>query len=158
MVFVTLGTQKQQFTRLLKILEKSEQLKNEEIIVQAGHTKFESNHMKILDFISLEEMQKYINEAEYIITHGGVGSIIDSLNMGKKVIAAPRLKEYVEHVDNHQLEICEKLNEEGYIEVLNESDDIDNIIEKLKQTEYKKYVSDKLYLEKIENVIEELLK
>ena len=32
------------------------------------------------------------------------------------------------------------------------------IIEKLKQTEYKKYVSDKLYLEKIENVIEELLK
>lgn len=158
MVFVTLGTQKQQFTRLLKILEKSEQLKNEEIIVQAGHTKFESNHMKILDFISLEEMQKYINEAEYIITHGGVGSIIDSLNMGKKVIAAPRLKEYVEHVDNHQLEICEKLNEEGYIEVLNESDDIDNIIEKLKQTEYKKYVSDKSYLEKIENVIEELLK
>ena len=158
MVFVTLGTQKQQFTRLLKILEKIEQLKNEEIIVQAGHTKFESNHMKILDFISLEEMQKYINEAEYIITHGGVGSIIDSLNMGKKVIAAPRLKEYVEHVDNHQLEICEKLNEEGYIEVLNESDDIDNIIEKLKQTEYKKYVSDKLYLEKIENVIEELLK
>ena len=48
MILVTLGTQKQQFTRLLEYIEKSNI--NDEIIVQAGFTKFESKKMKIFDF------------------------------------------------------------------------------------------------------------
>ena len=45
MILVTLGTQKQQFTRLLEYIENSNI--KEEIIVQAGFTKFNSKKMKI---------------------------------------------------------------------------------------------------------------
>ncbi len=157
MIFVILGTQKQQFSRVLDMIENSSILKDEEVIVQAGHTKFESKFMKIYDFFSLEEMTEYIKNSDYVITHGGVGSIIDSLTLEKKVIAVPRLKKYVEHVDDHQIEICEKLKEEGNIETLKDGDNIDETIEKLKSNTYKKYVSENLYIQKIENVIEELL-
>ena len=83
MILVTLGTQKQQFTRLLDYIEKSSI--KDEIIVQAGHTKYESKKMKIFDFISYEEMSKYVNESDIIITHAGTGSITGPLKKGKKV-------------------------------------------------------------------------
>ena len=42
MVFVTVGTQKQQFTRLLKLVDNSEELKNTQVVVQAGNTHYTS--------------------------------------------------------------------------------------------------------------------
>lgn len=158
MVFVTLGTQKQQFTRILKDVENSNLLKDEEIIVQRGHTKYESKRLKLIDFISIDEMKEYIEKSEFVITHGGVGSIIDALNLGKKVLAVPRLKKYVEHVDDHQKEICKKLCEEGYIEQFLEEDSIDEKIKKLRNSKYKKYENDKKYLDIIEKDIEDFLK
>ena len=158
MIFVALGTQKQQFTRLLKILENSKELEGEEIIVQAGHTKYTSEILDIKTFLSFNEIEKYIKQAEFVITHGGVGSIIDALNLNKKVIAVPRLMKYVEHVDNHQLEICEKLANEEYIECLFEEENIDDKIKNIRRKEYKKYKSNSDYLEKLDNVIKEFVK
>ena len=62
MILVTLGTQKEQFTRLLDYIEKSSI--KDKIIVQAGHTKYDSKKMEIFDFISYEEMQDYIKNAD----------------------------------------------------------------------------------------------
>ena len=82
MILVTLGTQKQSFTRLLNLIEKANI--KDEIIVQAGHTKYESKKMKILDFIDYQEMEKLIEKADLIITHGGTGSIVTPLKKEKK--------------------------------------------------------------------------
>ena len=139
MILVTLGTQKQQFNRLLECIEKSSI--DDEIVVQAGYTKFISSKMKIFDFISYEEMNKLINKADLIITHGGTGSIIMPLKMKKKVIACPRLSKYLEHVDDHQLQITEVFGEEGYIMVFNEGDNLDVIYQKSLKFRPKKYVS-----------------
>ena len=51
MILVTLGTQKEPFKRLLDMIEESNV--EDEIIVQAGHTKYNSNKMKIFDFETL---------------------------------------------------------------------------------------------------------
>ena len=100
MVFVVLGTNDKGFPRLLNAIE--HQIENgtikEEVIVQAGKTKYHSKYMKLYDMMSIEDFHKYIEEADYIITHGGVGSILDSLKLGKKIIAVPRLKKYKEHI------------------------------------------------------------
>ena len=60
-------------------------------------------------------MDKYIDEADLVITHGGVGTIFSALKKNKKVIAIPRLEKYGEHINDHQIEICEELEKEGYI-------------------------------------------
>lgn len=117
MVLVLLGTQNNSFIRLLKGIEKNIQNKTitEEVIVQSGYTKYKSEQMKIIDFISEKELQKLQDEATLIITHGGVGSIVSSLKKNKKVIAIARLKQYKEHVNNHQTEIVELFNSKGYL-------------------------------------------
>lgn len=40
--------------------------------------------MKIIDLMSKEELAEYQDKASLIITHGGVGSIISSIEKGKK--------------------------------------------------------------------------
>ena len=136
MILVTLGTQKQQFTRLLEYIENSNI--KEEIIVQAGFTKFISNKMKIFDFIDYDEMNKYIDKADLIITHAGTGSIVSALKKDKKIVACARLSKYLEHVDNHQEEILDVFYEEGYILKIDDNLDLDEVVKESKKFNPKK--------------------
>lgn len=117
MIFVTLGTNDKPFIRLLQEVEKMINLGviDEEVIVQAGETRFESNKMKILQLVSMDEMEKLVSECNMLITHGGVGSIISGLKHDKRVIAVPRLAKYGEHVNDHQLQIIRNFRKRGYI-------------------------------------------
>lgn len=139
MVLVTLGTQKEQFTRLLDYIEKSNI--KDKIIVQAGHTKYKSKKMEIFDFIPYEKMDEYINEADLIITHSGTGSVLTPLKKGKKVIVCARLSKYEEHVDDHQLELLEVFKEEGFVLELSENNNLDEIYTNIKNFKPKKYIS-----------------
>lgn len=153
MVFVAIGTQKQQFTRIFKKIEDSKIMENEEIIAQSGFTKFDSKKIKMLGFIEQKKLNEYIKEADFVICHGGVGTIFSALNMGKKVLVMPRLKKYKEHKNDHQVEICRELEKEGYILYIKEDDDIDEKIKELKQKEFKEYKSDDSYLKILKEVI-----
>ena len=117
MILVLLGTQNNSFIRLLDEIEKCviSKIIMDEVIVQAGYTKFTSSHMKVFDFISIEDFNTLLDKASLIITHGGVGSIINSIKKGKKVISVPRLSEYNEHVNDHQLQIVKAFDEKGHI-------------------------------------------
>ena len=86
MIFVTLGTQDKSFKRLLDAIDKLDL--DEEIIVQAGSTKYESSKMKIFDYVSGEDFDKYIDKADVVITHGGIASITSALKHNKKVISS----------------------------------------------------------------------
>lgn len=117
MILVLLGTQNNSFHRLLEKIDEliEKEVINEKVLVQAGYTKYESKNMRIFDLIPQEELDRYQEQADLIITHGGVGSIISSIKKGKKVIAVPRLHEYQEHVNDHQKQIVESFDKKGYI-------------------------------------------
>lgn len=141
MILVLLGTQNNSFHRLLEEIERliESQMINEEVIVQAGYTKYTSKNMKILDFISKEELEELQKKADLIITHGGVGSILLSITKDKKVIAVPRLHQYEEHVNDHQIEIVEMLNQKGYIIGVHGVEDLEQAIGKVESFKPKKY-------------------
>lgn len=143
MIFVTLGTQDKSFKRLLKNIDK--EIENgtikDKVIVQAGHTKYNSKNMEIFDLINKEDFDKYIKECDLLITHGGVGSIITGLKHDKIVIASPRLAKYDEHVNDHQLQIIERFTEKGYILSYNEKDDLKEVLKKAKKFKPQKYTS-----------------
>ena len=141
MILVMLGTQDNSFERLLKEIEHLIEtgIIKEEVIVQSGNTKFESNKMKIMDFVSQKELENYINKASYIITHGGVGSITEALKQNKRIIAVPRKKEYKEHVNNHQMQIVENFNKQGYIIGIQGVEELENAIKTIPNFKPNKY-------------------
>ena len=142
MILVMLGTQNNSFHRLLEEIDKlimDGQIK-EDVVVQAGYTKYESSNMKIFDFISSEELENLEQQASCIITHGGVGSIIGSIEKDKKVIAVPRLKQYGEHVNDHQLDIVQSFDKLGYIIGITDVSQLGDALQQIETFEPKKYI------------------
>ena len=77
MIFVTLGTQDKPFTRILDLIERADL--NEEIVVQGGFTEYKSSKMQMHTYFSPEELNKNLQNCRIVITHGGVGSIMQGL-------------------------------------------------------------------------------
>lgn len=143
MILVTLGTQDKPFKRLLLAIQKEIDNGNikDEVVVQAGCTKFESKQMKIFDLIPTDEFSKLVEKCDILITHGGVGSIITGLKNNKKVIGAARLKKFGEHTNDHQLQILENFDQEKYIIYLKDLDKLNDALKKAKSFKPRKYSS-----------------
>jgi len=144
MILVLLGTQNNSFIRLVEAIQKNvnNNVIKHEVIIQAGFTKFESDNIKVFKLIDKNELSKLQDRADIIITHGGVGSIISSLKKGKKVIVAPRLKKYGEHVNNHQLQIARRFEQEGYVKTVINMKNLGKIINSMEKFIPQKYESD----------------
>ncbi len=151
MILITLGTQDKQFTRLLDMVQKEIDKGNikDRVVVQAGHTKYDSKDMEIFDLIDREKFSELISKCDILITHGGVGSIINGLQNNKKVIVAPRLAKYDEHMNDHQIQITDNFSKEGYILPLYENDNLGDVLEKAKNFTPKKFKSNTEHMIKI---------
>lgn len=161
MIFVTLGTQDKSFKRLLDLISKAidEGYIKDKVIVQAGVTKYESDKMEIYNLLSMEQFNKYIEDCDLLITHGGVGSILNGLRNDKKVIAAPRLIKYDEHESDHQIQIVNAFYDKGYILKLDDGDSLEDILKVSKKFKPKKFVSNnEKFINLIDNMIGEWIK
>lgn len=147
MIFVTVGTQDKEFRRLFEEVERLIKCGkiNEPVVAQIGNTKFstdlESSKMHLIEFTTPREVDALIENASFIITHGGVATIIEGLNCGKKIIAVPRLRMYKEHVNDHQLQIIENFSESGFIIGVHGVEELESALERVDGFVVKRYVS-----------------
>ena len=141
MILVTLGTQDKQFKRILVEIDRliNKGVIKDKVIVQKGMTEYESNNMELFDLIPKNELDKLVCDADLIITHGGVGSIMAGLNNGKKVIAVPRLVKYGEHQSDHQIEIINRFSDEGYIIGIDDVSKLEDAYNKIAKFKPKKF-------------------
>lgn len=161
MIFVTLGTQKFQFDRVLKELDKlidEGKLKKEDLNVQCVFSEYIPKNFEMFDLKPQNEIDEIIDKADIIITHSGTGSIIGALKKEKKLILIPRLKKYGEHVDNHQIELAELFKEKFNIPVVLDMDNLYDTINKMEEFTPIKWEEDnKRLITDIESKINQLL-
>ena len=143
MIFITLGSQKMQFNRLLKEIDRLVETGalKDEIFAQIGASDYKPQHYDYKDFIDREEFAAKTAACDIFITHGGTGAIIGAVKQRKKVVAMPRLAKYGEHVDDHQLQLLDEFGKLGLIEVCMDETGLQGAIEKARVTEYKEYQS-----------------
>lgn len=112
MIFVTVGTQFP-FDRLVDAVSVALEnlLFQEECFAQVGDTSKTWPKIKVCSNLATEEFDRYINEASVVVSHAGMGTIIKCLTLGKPVLVMPRLSEYNEHRNDHQLDTLEQMAE-----------------------------------------------
>ena len=112
MIFVTTGSQKFQFNRLLQKIDLliEEGMIREEVFAQIGVSDYQPKHYEYCRFLDREGFTGKLRECRMVITHGGTGVIIGAVKQGKKVIAVPRLASYGEHVDDHQVQLLREFD------------------------------------------------
>ena len=154
MIFVTLGSQKFQFNRLLKAVDELDT--EEEIFAQIGYSDYKPQHYKYKEFLDREEFAAWEEKADIVITHGGTGAIIGAVKKGKKVIAVPRLAKYGEHVDDHQIQLIGQFRNLNLIYACMDCD-LKKALEVVNNTTYNEYKSntDKI-IKSLEEFIEGL--
>ncbi len=159
MIFVALGTQKFQFNRILIEIDNliEEGKIKEEVFAQIGHSTYQPKNYQYKQFLNPKDFDDKIQSCDIFISHGGVGSITGGLKNNKKIIACPRLKKFDEHIDDHQLEICEKYSELGYVVKVDETTSLIEAISKAKKIELNKFFFNKNGIEHIEKKINEYI-
>ena len=76
-----------------------------------------------------------------LISHGGVGTILEGLKNNKKIIGCARLEKYGEHVNDHQVQLLERFSEDGYIIYAEDLNKFDEYYNRIKDFSPKKYKS-----------------
>lgn len=142
MIFITLGSQKFQFNRLLEEMDRLVKIKSiqEPVFAQIGFSDYKPELYEYKEFLDRDIFSKIMDQSDIIITHGGTGAIISAVKKGKKVIAVPRLAKYGEHVDDHQIQIVKQFSDNGIIIACMDMD-IENALDKLKNYSFNTYES-----------------
>lgn len=156
MILITLGTQKFQCNRLLRAIDQLVHTKRieEEIYAQIGFSDYRPQYFPFCKFLDANRFEEIIEKSDLIITHSGVGTIIDALKRKKKVLVYPRLQKYQEHVDDHQIEIGEAFESRGLVVCCQEKDNLLEKIEEARNLVVKEFHSDQ---ERMINLIEQFL-
>lgn len=156
-IFITLGSQKFQFNRLLKAVDElcEQEVIGCEIFAQTGASDYRPKHYAYKNFLDRDEFTEEMRKADIVITHGGTGAIIGAVKMGKKVIAVPRLARYGEHVDDHQTQLIKEFEDSNLICGCHDTDELGYAIETVRHTEYAGYSTNTgRIIQNIENYIE----
>ena len=172
MIFVSLGTQDKPFNRIidyiLKLKEEIKELEDIEIVFQIGQTKLseeeknkieklnekinkekiknkEEKNITVFNMLKPEDMKQYIINANIVVTHAGVGTIMECIEHNKDIVVLPRKEENGEHVNNHQEEIAFEMEKNGLLYKVDTYEKMQEIvIELIKNSnnkKEKKYIS-----------------
>lgn len=143
MIFITLGSQKFQFNRLLRAVDDLVErgIVTDEVFAQTGYSDYIPQNYAYKQFLDREEFAAYEAKADIVITHGGTGAIIGAVKKGKKVIAVPRLARYGEHVDDHQLQLIAQFKNQNLICGLDDCSQLEDGLEYVKNHEFSIYNS-----------------
>ena len=159
MIFITLGSQKFQFNRLLREIDRlvENYVIKDDVFAQIGYSKYIPQNYSYKSLLTYEEMSEKMKISDIIVTHGGPGSIFQAIQFNKIPIVVPRNPNYNEHVDDHQLQIIKEFVDMGIIEGCFDESELEQIYVKVQCTEYKRYESntDRI-ITNIEKFLEEL--
>jgi UDP-N-acetylglucosamine--N-acetylmuramyl-(pentapeptide) pyrophosphoryl-undecaprenol N-acetylglucosamine transferase len=127
MIFATCGSSHLPFHRMMKELAV---LPADELVVQHGPAD-PPPAARAIPFLPYADVVKLIEQADVVVSHAGVGSIICAIRAGHTPIVFPRFKRYSETVDDHQAELARALEQRGTVRVSWERDDLPTIISSL---------------------------
>lgn len=124
LIFVTVGSQRFQFNRLLRVVDAC--LCSEPSLgptfAQSGWCDYAPKSFECKPFLDRAEFAGRLAECDTVITHGGTGVIVSALKQSKRVLAMPRLARYGEHVDDHQVQLLTQFSAADLIEVFEDAE------------------------------------
>ena len=124
-LFVTLGTIKPYRFDALVDAVLATGLADERTVWQLGSTTRTDLPGRVETLLSPEEFGEVVRSSDVVITHAGVGTILDLLDRGQHPVVVPRRRLREEHVDDHQLEIADFLRAGDFVTVA-EADRLDS--------------------------------
>lgn len=109
---------------------------NSEVTAQIATGEYIPKHINWFRFTERDKLEEYEKNADVIISHCGLMSLMENVRAGRKVIGVTNF----DRSDFHQQDLAKKLSDDGLILWCREFDDLPFFIEKAKAWTPKEYV------------------
>ena len=131
MIFVTVGTT--DFDALVRSMDLLAPQLGEEVEMQIGHGEYEPRHCSWFRFAS--SLEPYYARADVVVAHGGLGTVMEVLRRGGKLIGVANPDRY----DQHQEAILRRFETDGYLVACYDLADLANAITHARTTPLRRY-------------------
>jgi UDP-N-acetylglucosamine transferase subunit ALG13 len=132
-IFVTVGGQLP-FDRLVHTVDQwAAQQGRTDVFAQIGKSSRPPKHIEWQRFLSPADFQSKAREAEVIIAHAGIGSILTALEFSKPIVLVPRRAHLREHRNDHQWATAKHLRNRVGVVVVADEDKLRERLERLEE-------------------------
>ncbi|MBC7223470.1 MAG: hypothetical protein H5T59_04215 [Anaerolineae bacterium] len=107
MIFVTVGTT--EFDALVRAMDAWAAGHDEPVVMQIGHGCYVPRHGEHFRFAPT--LVPYYNQADLVVAHGGLGTTMEVLHLGKPLVSVSNPDRY----DRHQEDLLEALDAAGHL-------------------------------------------
>lgn len=117
MILVTVGTLLP-FDRLVREIDRlaaDGHFVGEEVFVQKGVGGYEPKHVRWTEALDRADFRRLATSSRAIVSHAGMGTIIQALNQGKPMLVVPRRRHLRENVNDHQLATARRFEADGQV-------------------------------------------
>lgn len=131
MIFVTVGVQLP-FDRLIRTVDDwAGRCGRRDVVAQVGSSSYIPKHIEARPRLPPDEFRNFVEKADVVIAHAGMGSIITALELGKAIIVLPRRAALGEHRNDHQLATARHMGSHGSISVAENEDALVSMLDRL---------------------------
>lgn len=133
MIFVTVGTD-MAFNRLVRTVDEWALAKGrQDVFAQIGETDWQPLHIAWSKFLQPSEFARRFAQAEVVVAHAGMGTILSALQWEKPILVMPRRASLGEQRNEHQLATARHLSELGKINVAMDETELRAMLDDLGQ-------------------------
>lgn len=133
MIFVTVGTDLP-FNRMVRVVDDwARATGRDDVFAQIGETDWQPTHIAWSKFLQPPEFARRFAEAEVVVGHAGMGTILSALQWEKPILVMPRRASLGEQRNEHQLATAKNLSELGKINVAMDDTELRAMLDGLAQ-------------------------
>lgn len=141
MIFVTVGSQ-MPFDRLIAAVDRwAGEAGRTDVVAQIGDSAFEPISIESFERVAPAEFERLCAEAELLIAHAGMGSILTALRNGTPVLVMPRRGALRETRNDHQVATAKALSAQGRVMVAMDEDELVDVLHGLGPVEASPMIS-----------------
>lgn len=133
MIFVAVGTT--DFDALIGEMDKIAPSLSEEVVMQIGNGQYIPRSCQYFRFAS--SLAPYYDSSTIIVSHGGLGIIMEALERGKKLVSVENATCH----GAHQRELLSTLVKEEYLIWCRDLSELPEALERARRREFKRYVA-----------------
>jgi len=112
LIFVTVGAQ-MSFDRLVAWADDwAGAAPGREVRAQVGPSRYTPRHLQVLPFLDSPGFRRQVTEADAVVAHAGMGTILTVLEIGTPLLVVPRLGARGETRNDHQLATARRFEAE----------------------------------------------
>ncbi len=123
-IFATVGNATQPFDRFVRMVDDVAGRTGLSTLIQIGRSAWRPKNARAVAFVGRPEFERLVMEADHVITHAGVGSVMTAIALGKPPIVVVRRSALGEVIDDHQQDLAAELSQSGLVRVAESADEV----------------------------------